>query len=140
MIYFKPSIFEDFKTTLTITDSLTENGKVYDKTEIKKIYSNIIKKNKYSDYQKESNKILENLNHKNVGKFFNTSRGKIFIEGDRFYNKYSEVQIHAKNIPVEYIQEIRLTDNFLDLKNIDNKENKEKLIAICKKLNIPINI
>lgn len=140
MIYFKPSIFEDFKVTLTITDSLTENGKVYNKEEIQKIYSNIIKKNKYSDYQKESNQILENLNHKNDGKLFNTSRGKVFIEADRFYNKYSEVQIHAKNIPVEYIQEIRLTDNFLDLKNADNKGNKEKLIEICKKNNITINI
>jgi hypothetical protein len=139
MIYFKPSIFENFKTTLTITDSLTGNGKVYNKEEIQKIYSNIIKKNKYSDYQKESNKILENLNHKNEGNLFNTSRGKIFIEGNRFYNKYSEVQIHAKNIPIEYIQEIRLTDNFLDLNNYDNKANKEKLIAICKKNNIKIS-
>jgi hypothetical protein len=139
MIYFKPSIFEDFKITLTITDSLTENGnRVYNKKEIQKIYSNIIENN-LPDYQIEAKQILENLNHKNDGRLFSTSRGKIFIEGDRFYNKYSEVQIHAKKIPIKYIQEIRLTNNFLDLKKFDNEANKEKLISICKKNNIKIN-
>ena len=138
MIYFKPSIFEDFKITLTITDSLTESGnRVYNKKEIQKIYSNI-KENNLPDYQIEAKQILENLNHKNDGRLFSTSRGKIFIEGNRFYNKYSEVQIHAKKVPIEYIQEIRLTDNFLDLKNSDNEANKEKLISICKKNNIKI--
>jgi len=83
---------------------------------------------------------FENLNHKNVGKLYNTSRGQIFIEGGRFYNKYSEVQIHAKKIPIEYIQEIRLTDNYLNLKNDDNTVNKEKLISLCKKLKFIIKI
>ena len=130
MIYFKPSIFEDFKVTLTIEDSLTENRKrIYNDKEIQKIYSNIINEKKYSDYQVEAKKILENLNHKNEARLFNTSKGEIFIEGNKFYNKYSEIQIHAKKIPIEYISEIRLTDNYFDIKESD-KKFREKLLKM----------
>jgi len=136
MIYFKPSIFEDFKVTLTLLDSLNENEtKIYNHKEIQKIYLNIINNNKSNT---ETKKILENLNHKNKGSLFNTSRGRIFIEGDRFYNKYSEIQIHANEIPIEYIKEIRLTNNYLDVKNTDDI-NREKLISICKSKNIKIS-
>ena len=129
MIYFKPSIFEDFKVTLTIEDSLTENRKrIYNDIEIQKIYSGIINEQN-SDYQLEATKILENLNHKNERSLFNTSKGRIFIEGDRFYNKYSEIQIHAKRIPIKYIAEIRLTDNYFDIKESD-KIFREKLLKI----------
>lgn len=132
MIYFKPSIFEDFNVTLTIEDSLTENrNRIYTKSEIQKIYANIINEKSNSDYQTEAKKILENINHKNKESVFTTSRGRIFIEGNKFYNKYSELQIHAKKIPVSYIQEIRLTDNYFCAKEYD-KELKEKLISIYK--------
>ena len=131
MIYFKPTIFEDFKVTLTIEDSLTEkSSKHYDSDAIKKIYSNIVK-HESNEYKLEAKKILENINHKNAESTFDTSKGKVFIEGDRFYNKYSEIQIHANKIPIEYIQEIKFTDNYLDTKDTD-KENKEKLILIYK--------
>ena len=40
MFYFKPSIFEDFKVTMTLEDSLTEMGKkIYNAKEINQIYS-----------------------------------------------------------------------------------------------------
>jgi GH15 family glucan-1,4-alpha-glucosidase len=130
MIYFKPSIFEDFKVTLTIEDSLTENRKrIYNDVEIQKIYSNIINEKYHPDYQVESKKILENLNHKNERKVFNTSKGEVFIEGDKFYNKYSEIQIHAKRVPIKYISEIRLTDNYFDIKESD-KIYREKLLKM----------
>ena len=126
MIYFKPEIFEDFKVTLTIEDSLTENRKnIYNNKEIKQIYSSIINKKP----NPEATKILENLNHKNAESTFNTSKGKVFIEGNRFYNKYSEIQIHANKIPTRYIKEIRFTDNYFNVKESD-KENKEKLISM----------
>jgi hypothetical protein len=138
MIYFKPTIFEKFKLTLTIEDSLTENrAKYYNSEEIKKIYSNILKENSYSNYKYESQKILENLNNKNAESLFNTSKGKIFIEGGRFYNKYSEIQIHAKKIPVSYIKEIKLTDNYFNTKESDSK-NKNKLLYILNDNKIPI--
>jgi len=134
MVYFKPELFENFKVTLTLEDSLTEKNKsVYNKKQIKRIYSNIL--NNVKTY--ESNTILNNLNHKNDGRMFNTSKGRIFIEGGRFYNKYSEIQIHTKNIPIEYIKEIRFTDNYFDIKDTDD-EMKNKLIEICKEKNIPI--
>lgn len=132
MFYFKPEIFEDFKVTLTIEDSLTENrNKFYNDKEIQKIYSNILNENQHTNYQLEAKNILENLNHKNKENTFNTSRGKKFIEGGRFYNKYSEIQIHTKKIPINYIQEIRFTDNYLDVKDSDTK-NKEKIISMLK--------
>ena len=134
MFYFKPSIFEDFNVTLTIEDSLTENrNRIYTNKEIQKIYDNILNKNSNSEYQLEANKILENLNHKNKESIFTTSRGRIFIEGDKFYNKYSELQIHAKKIPVSYIQDIRLTDNYFCAKDSD-KELKEKFLLMYKQL------
>lgn len=136
MIYFKPEIYEKFKVTLTILDSLTESdSKIYNKNEISKIYSNIVNKN-YKD--PDAKQILENIEHKNKKNVFDTSRGKIFIEGDRFYNKYSEIQIHTNKIPVEFIQEIKLTDNYLHIKDSDDK-NREKLISLCKNKNIKIS-
>lgn len=136
MIYLKPSIFENFNTTLTIEDSLTENSKnVYKKDEIKKIYSNILNENTYPKYMSASSQILENLEHKNIKKVFDTSRGKILIEANRFYNKYAEIQIHATEIPIEYIKEIRFTDNYLHVKNSD-KILKEKLISELKSKNL----
>ena len=65
----------------------------------------------------------------NKESFFNTGRGRIFIEGNRFYNRYAEIQIHAKKIPINYIQSVRFTDNYLGQKEID-KELKEKFILI----------
>ena len=132
MIYLKPSIFEDFKVTLTIQDSLAENiNKIYTDKEIQKIYYNILNENSASDYNSEAKKILENLNSKNIRNVFNTSKGRILIEANRFYNKYSEIQIHAKRISTDYIQEIRFTDNYLDEKKSD-KDVKKKLISMCK--------
>jgi hypothetical protein len=134
MIYLKPSIYEKFNTTLTIEDSLTENRKdIYKGNEIKKIYSNILNENKYPTYKPVASKILENIEHKNVKKLFETSRGKMLIEADRFYNKYAEIQVHATEIPIEYIKEIRFTDNYLFTKETD-QELKEKLIFEIRKL------
>jgi len=138
MIHFKPTIFEDFKATLTIEDSLTYDGKIFDQTEIQKIYSNIRNNHNNLDYKYESNKILENLTHKNKGGLFNTSKGKIFIKEGKFYNKYSEVQIHCEKIPISHIKEIKLTDNFLNIKGVDVTEMKEKLISICKKIKVTL--
>lgn len=138
MIYFKPDIFEKFKITFTLLDSLAEyNNKIYEKNELIKIYSNLIKDKKYPEYKKESNIILKNLNHKNEGRVFETSKGRIFIEANRFYNLYSEIQIHTNKIPIEYIKEIRLTDNYLRISESD-QENKEKLILLCKDKGIKI--
>jgi hypothetical protein len=129
MFYFKPSIFEDFKVTLTIEDSLTEIGnKIYDTNEIKKIYYDIIN----NKSQTEAKRILENLKSKNIESYFNTSRGKLFIEGGRFYNRYAEFQIHAKKISISYIQNVKFTDNYLGEKKSD-KELKEKFILIYNK-------
>lgn len=138
MFYFKPDIYEKFKVTLTLEDSLTENrNRVYDHNEIQKIYSNILNQNNI-EYRQEAKIILENLNHKNKESVFNTSKGRIFIEGNRFYNKYAEIQIHASKVPIEYIQEIRLTDNYFMVKDSDSK-NKEKLIHLCKEKSIKIS-
>ena len=139
MIYFKPSIFEDFKVTLTIEDSLTEtHKKVYNNNEMQKIYSNILNENSNSEYKYEAKKILENLNHKNKRDVFQTSKGPMLIEGDRFYNKYAEIQIHTTKIPIEYIQEIRFTDNYLDVKKTDRKK-KDKIILMAKDKKMKVN-
>jgi len=138
MIYFKPNIYENFKITFTLLDSVAEdNHKIYEKNELMKIYSNLIKDKKYPEYKKESNIIFKNLNHKNEGRIFETSKGNIFIEANRFYNLYSEIQIHTNKIPIEYIKEIRLTDNYLKVTEHD-QENKEKLILLCKDNGIKI--
>jgi hypothetical protein len=139
MIYFKPNIFEKFKITFTLLDSVAEdNEKIYEKIELLKIYSNLIKDKKYPEYKKESNIILKNLKHKNDGKVYETSKGRIFIEANRFYNLYSEIQIHTNKIPIECIKEIRLTDNYLKVTEHD-QENKEKLILLCQDKGIKIN-
>ena len=135
MVYFKPTIFEDFRVTLTLKDSLEENIRIYNSKEISKIYSAIIKKG--TEYIKESEYILSNINHKNPEKVHNTSRGRMFIES-RFYDKYAEIQIFANILPIEYIQELRFTDNYLHEKKTD-KKNKEKLIAMCKDKKMIIN-
>jgi hypothetical protein len=141
MIYFKPTMYEKFKVTFTLLDSVAEDvDTIYKKKELKKIYSNLTKEKFYPEYKYESKTILKNLNHKNDGRVFETSKGKVFIEGDRFYNLYSEIQIHTNKIPIEYIKEIRLTDNYLKVSESD-QENKEKLISLCKKqkINIIVN-
>jgi len=135
MVYFKPSIFENFKVTLTLLDSLIENIKIYNSKEISKIYSTILKDD--NEYIKESEYILNNLNHKNPEKWHNTSRGRMFIP-ERFYDKYAEVQIHTNILPIKYVQEIRFTDNFLHEKKSD-KKNKERLVAMCKDKKMIIN-
>lgn len=137
MIYFKPEIFEDFKVTLTILDSLNESEKrVFNKNEISKIYSNIISNSK-NEYIKESNKILNNIENKNKGRYFLTTKGKVFIEDNKFYDKYSEIQIHTDKIPINYIKEIKLTDNYFDVKDSDEKY-KKILINLCKEKNIRV--
>jgi hypothetical protein len=137
MIYFDPKVYEDFNVTLTIEDSLTEKrNRNYNKEEIKKIYSNILNNNQDSDYKSESNEILENLNSKNQKGYFNTSRGRLFIES-RFYNRYCEIQLHSDKVPTSYIKEIRLTDNYLGEKELDNSL-REELIMFCKNNNIKI--
>lgn len=134
MMYFKPEIFEDFKVTLTLEDSLTEkNDFIFNNDGIKRIYSDILN----NDERYEASEILKNLNHKNEGRMFSTSKGRMFIEGGRFYNKYSEIQIHSKNVPIEYIKEIRFTDNYLVNQESDD-EMKNRLITICKEKQIPV--
>jgi len=135
MIYFKPSIFEDFKVTLTLKDSLEEGIRVYNDNEISKIYSSIMEES--NEYINESKFILNNINHKNPEKMHNTSRGRVFIES-RFYDKYAEVQIHTNKLPIEYIQELRFTDNYLYEKKNDRK-NKERLVTMCKDKKMIIN-
>ena len=93
--------------------------------------------NENSEYVNESKYILNNLNHKNPEKIHNTSRGRMFIES-RFYDKYAEIQIHTNILPLEYVQEIRFTDNYLHEKKSD-KKNKDKLIAMCQDKKIKIN-
>lgn len=138
MIYFESSIFDDFKITLTIMDSLhQENFRIYDKEEISKIYSQIIN-NDAKEYKNEAKEILRNINHKNPEKVHNTSKGRMFIP-ERFYDRYSEIQIHSNKIPIKYIKEIRFTDNYLVECENDNI-NKERLISLCEKNNIKINI
>lgn len=66
----------------------------------------------------------------NKEQLFETSRGKMFIEENRFHNKYSELQIYSRRIPIEYIQEIRITDNYLFKQEYDDL-NKNKLIKLC---------
>lgn len=137
MIYFKPNIFEDFHVTFTLLDSIAEKNTIlYDKHDLHKIYNNILT-GKFDDYTNECCIILENLNKKNKAQTFNTTKGNIYIDGDRFYNKYSEIQIHSNNIPLEYIQEIRLTDNYFYTKDNDY-DNKLKLISLCNEKNIKI--
>lgn len=134
MIYFKPSIFENFKVTLTIEDSLHGiNNKIFEKEDISKLYSDFINKKETKDVIK----ILNNINETNKGSYFNTSKGKIFIEEGRFYNKYSEIQIHTKKISIDYIKEIKLTNNYFDIKDSDSY-NKRKLISICDKMQLKI--
>lgn len=136
MIYFKPKIFEKFKITLTIEDSLTENrDRIYDKYEISKIYSKIINNNS-NDFNFEAEQILKNLNHKNAERYYHTSNGVVFIP-ERFYDKYSEIQIHTDKISIEYIKELRFTNNYF-IENENDDINKEKLIQLCKKNNIKI--
>lgn len=137
MIYFDPKIYEDFKVTLTIEDSLTEKrDSIYGKSEIAKIYSNIL--GNENEYKNEAKIILGNLKQKNREGFFEISKGRSFIEGDRFYNKYSEIQIHESKIPISFIKEICFTDNFLNTKDTDT-QMKEKVKLICKKFKIKIN-
>jgi hypothetical protein len=127
MFYFKPKIFEDYKVTLTILDSLSiSEKKVYDKNNISEIYLSIINEN----YNYEASKIIKNLESMNKEQLFETSRGKMFIEENRFHNKYSELQIYSRRIPIEYIQEIRITDNYLFKQEYDDL-NKNKLIKLC---------
>ena len=137
MIYFDQKIYEDFKVTLTIEDSLTEKrDNIYNVNEISKIYDNIL--GNENEYKNDAKIILDNLNHKNREGFFEISKGRTFVEGNRFYNKYSEIQIHEPEIPISYIKEICFTDNFLNKKNSDT-QNKERVKLICKKYNIKIN-
>lgn len=139
MIYFKPEIFENFNITFTLLDSIAEkNNVLYDKYDLQKIYKNIITEN-FDDYTNECAVILENLNKKNKAQIFNTTKGSTYIDGDRFYNKYSEVQIYSNNIPLEYIQEIRLTENYFYTKDNDY-DTKSKLISLCKEKNIKIRL
>jgi hypothetical protein len=134
MFYFKPEIFEDYNITLTILDSLSASEKkVYDKNNISEIYSSIINEN----YNYEASKIIKNLESMNKEQLFETSRGEMFIEGNRFHNKYSELQIYSRRIPIEYIQEIRITDNYLFKQEYDDL-NKNKLIKLCIKKGIKI--
>lgn len=139
MFYFKPSIFENYKLTLTLLDnhylSVDEN-KVYDSKEISKIYSNIINENN-SSYKSEATKILKNLKCTNIGSVYETSRGRMYIDGGLFYNKYAEIQIHSNKIPIEYISEIKLTNNYLGYSESDNTI-KEKFILLCKEKGIKI--
>jgi len=102
MMYLKPTIFDDFKITLTETDSFEINKKlkIYNKKDIKKIYSFIknidVKSN--DELLNVAKNILKNLKHKNK---------------QGFYDKYSEIQIHTNKIPIEYIKEIKITKNYL---------------------------
>ena len=139
MFYFKPTIFEDYKVTFTLLDNVSsEIKKVYEKNELSDIYNSILNEGKKSNLL-EAKTILKNLDITNIGSIYNTSRGKIFIEEGKFYYKYSEVQIHSNKIPIEYISEIKLTNNYLDYSEEDNNI-KEKFISFCKKLKIKIII
>ena len=82
-----------------------------------------------NEYIKESEYILNNLNHKNPEKWHNTSRGRMFIP-ERFYDKYAEIQIHTNILPIEYVQEIRFTDNYLYEKK-SFKSNQYRINHIC---------
>lgn len=134
MIYLKSSLFEDFNVTLTIEDSLHGlNDKIYENNEILELYSNVLNETNLKDVKK----IKNNIGITNSGSYFNTSKGKVYIEEGRFYNKYSEIQIHAKTLSINYIKEIKLTDNYFDVKEND-KINKEKLISICNNFKLKI--
>jgi hypothetical protein len=100
MVYLKPEIFEDFKITLTEVDSLTTKKlEVYDKNDIKKIYSFIKNIDKKSDDKlyNVAKRILNRLDHKNE---------------NGFYDRYAEIQIHASKISTDYIDKILKTKNY----------------------------
>lgn len=137
MFYFNSSIFEDYKVTFTLLDNVSsEIKKVYNKNELSEIYHNILNDGKNTS-QFEAKTILNNLDITNIGSVYDTSRGKIFIEEGKFYYKYSEVQIHSNNIPIEYISEIKITNNYLDYSEEDSNI-KEKFILLCKEKKIKI--
>ena len=137
MFYFKPSVFDDYKVTFTLLDNVSsEIKKVYNKSELSEIYHNILNDDKKS-HLLETRTILKNLDITNDGSVYDTSRGKLFIEEGRFYYKYSEVQIHTNKIPIEYISEIKLTNNYLDYTD-ENIELKEKFISMCNDMKIKI--
>ena len=113
-MYLKPSIYDDFKLTMTQEDSLG-NGydkKVMNEKDIIKI-GNLIKSGKPTGVAKE---ILKNIEHKNESGFF---------------DKYAEVQIHTTKIPISYIERIIFTDKYL--KASGDEDMKEKALKRLKK-------
>jgi len=116
MIYFKDEVFKDFKLTFTSSDStIYSKIKVYNSDEIPDIYS-AIKNENNSIFSELADEVLKKYNIKNKAQFFNTSKGEQFIKS-LFYQQYSEFQIHTKQIPIEYIKDIKITENYFYKKN-----------------------
>ena len=127
MFYFNENIFNDYKISLTKLDSKTDkyDNEVFYNEEILDIYSNILGKKINNKYKSVSDFILENNEILNEEGFYNTSKGKKYIES-LFHYKYSEIQIHTNKIPIKYIESIKITDKYFDVRDTDNK-NKLKL-------------
>jgi len=131
MIYFNEKIYDDFDITFSELDSHSDRlvSKIYTKNELVKIYENIL--NNSNDSLTE--KLLENLDKTNEGAYFNTSKGIEYIEEGKLYNKYSEIQIHAEKISIDYIDKIILTDKYFVEKDTD-EYYKGKLLKMINNI------
>lgn len=132
MFYFKEEIFNDFDITLTITDSLAneyESG-IFNKDQISQIYEDIMNNNE-TEITKE---ILANIDITNEAATFRTINGFMEIEGGLYHNLYSEIQIHAKEIPLSYIAEIKFTETYLHKRDTD-QEYYDKIKELLKETN-----
>ena len=138
MIYFKQTIFDDFKITFTESDSKIHDLPIHNTNEIKSIYSIIKSKNTNKiNSNKATKNIIGKYETKNKEQVYNTSRGRQFMKS-LFYKEYSEFQIHTEKIPITYIEKIILTDNYFHRKTDDNIL-KNKVILLSNKLQIKHN-
>lgn len=113
MLYFKPSIYDDFKLTMTEIDSLDDKkSKVLGENDILETGKQI-KSGKPTGIAK---KIRKNMEHKN---------------DDGFFDKYAEIQVHTKKIPVKYIEKAVFTDNYPTGRG--DKASKERAMKLLRK-------
>jgi hypothetical protein len=132
MIYFKESIFNDFRITFTDSDSKIYENIIYELSDIEKIYKNIYyDRDIFNEYHDVVKDILERYDEKNEAQVFDTSNGKQYIES-LYHREYSEIQIHSNQVDISYISEIVFTDIYF-YKYDDDDIYRDKLIKILEK-------